>query len=80
MDKKLLKAFIAQQQKASVAVLTPDYDKSDHSASRESHTNAAVVIIGAGISGTLGRGIAGLELLETRQALTTLKGCAWRSI
>jgi hypothetical protein len=53
MDKKLLKAFIAQQELASVAVLTPDYDKSDHSASRKSHANAAVVIIGAGISGTL---------------------------
>lgn len=52
MDKKLLKAVIAQQERATVAVLTPDYDKSVHSASRTSHSNAAVVIIGAGISGT----------------------------
>ncbi|OBT60731.1 hypothetical protein VE03_09819 [Pseudogymnoascus sp. 23342-1-I1] len=51
MDKKILKAFIAQQERASVAILTPDYDKSVHSASRENHSNAAVVIIGAGISG-----------------------------
>ncbi|KFY14415.1 hypothetical protein V492_02637 [Pseudogymnoascus sp. VKM F-4246] len=51
LSTKLLKAVIAQQERASVAVLTPDYDKSVHSASRKNHQNAAVVIIGAGISG-----------------------------
>jgi hypothetical protein len=73
MDKKLLKAFIVHQELASVAVLTPDYDKTEHSASRKSHSNAAVVIIGAGISGTLQGCTNGPE---ARQALTTLKGCA----
>lgn len=57
MEKKLLKAFISQQERASVRALTPDYDTNVHSASRESHSKAAVVIIGAGISGTLHRTI-----------------------
>lgn len=73
MDKKLLQAFVAHQQRAAIANLTPDYDAGVHQASRKQHSNATVVIIGAGISGML-CGEDGFEITETLTVVRDVYG------
>lgn len=76
MDKTVLKAFMALQQQNSLKKASPAYDPDAHNmAPRKGYTNAAVVIIGAGISG----GTSRRECIQWNGA-DYWKGCVWRSI